>query len=79
MIREVWFVIGTSSGFGLATVQEGYKVAAATRSLAKLRAAPGADVNDSLLPLEVDLTSADSKRSPPSRTPPARSRQAARG
>jgi NAD(P)-dependent dehydrogenase (short-subunit alcohol dehydrogenase family) len=64
MIRKVWFVTGTSSGFGLATVRallrEGYKVAATTRSLAKLRAALGADLNDSLLPLKVDLTSADS-------------------
>jgi NAD(P)-dependent dehydrogenase (short-subunit alcohol dehydrogenase family) len=64
MTRTVWFVTGTSSGFGLSTVREllreGYKVAATTRSLEKLRASLGADLNDNLLPLEVDLTNADS-------------------
>jgi NAD(P)-dependent dehydrogenase (short-subunit alcohol dehydrogenase family) len=59
MSREVWFITGTSSGFGLSTVREllkeGYKVAATTRSISKLRSSLG-DFPSNLLPLEVDLT-----------------------
>jgi NADP-dependent 3-hydroxy acid dehydrogenase YdfG len=43
MTRQVWFVTGTSSGFGLATVREllkeEYKVAATTRFPDKLTSA----------------------------------------
>jgi NAD(P)-dependent dehydrogenase (short-subunit alcohol dehydrogenase family) len=64
MTRQVWFVTGTSSGFGLSTVQEllktGYKVAATTRSLAKLQAALGGEFHVNCLPLEVDLTNESS-------------------
>jgi NAD(P)-dependent dehydrogenase (short-subunit alcohol dehydrogenase family) len=64
MDRQVWFVTGTSSGFGLSTVQEllktGYKVTATTRSLDRLRSALGQPFPPNLLPLEVDLSSESS-------------------
>jgi NAD(P)-dependent dehydrogenase (short-subunit alcohol dehydrogenase family) len=67
MTRQVWFVTGTSSGFGLSTVREllkeGYKVAATTRSIERLLSALAGSVNDNLLPLEVDLTSEASIKS----------------
>jgi NAD(P)-dependent dehydrogenase (short-subunit alcohol dehydrogenase family) len=59
MSKTVWFVTGTSSGFGLATVREllkqGYQVAATTRSVDKLLSVLANDVNDNLFPLQVDL------------------------
>jgi NAD(P)-dependent dehydrogenase (short-subunit alcohol dehydrogenase family) len=67
MTRQVWFVTGTSSGFGLSTVREllkeGYKVAATTRFPDKLLSALAGSVTDNLLPLQVDLTSEASIKS----------------
>jgi NAD(P)-dependent dehydrogenase (short-subunit alcohol dehydrogenase family) len=67
MSAQVWFVTGTSSGFGLATVREllanGYKVAATTRSIEKLQAGLSGVSTTELLPLEVDLTSETSIKS----------------
>jgi NAD(P)-dependent dehydrogenase (short-subunit alcohol dehydrogenase family) len=66
MTRDVWYVTGCSSGFGLSTVQEllkqGYKVAATTRSIPRLLGKLTGLATDNLLPLEVDLTSEASIR-----------------
>ena len=61
MKDKVWYITGASQGFGLALVRqllaEGYRVAATSRSAARLPAAA-----DGFLPLEADLTDADSIR-----------------
>jgi NAD(P)-dependent dehydrogenase (short-subunit alcohol dehydrogenase family) len=72
MTRDVWYVTGCSSGFGLSTVQEllkqGYKVAATTRSIPRLLSKLTDLPTDNLLPLEVDLTSESSIQSSISQT-----------
>lgn len=59
---KVWYVTGASKGLGLALVrsllENGYRVAATTRSLCKLEEEVGKQKN--FLPLEVDLGSDDS-------------------
>jgi NAD(P)-dependent dehydrogenase (short-subunit alcohol dehydrogenase family) len=64
MERSVWFVTGASMGFGLCTVKyllaHGLKVAATTRSVARLLENVGAHDEASLLPLEVDIQSDES-------------------
>ncbi|MBD3779065.1 MAG: SDR family oxidoreductase [Micrococcales bacterium] len=61
-----WFVTGTSRGLGLALVrhllERGDRVAATTRSPARLLAALGDAPTADLLPLEVDLTDPASVR-----------------
>jgi NAD(P)-dependent dehydrogenase (short-subunit alcohol dehydrogenase family) len=61
MQRDVWFITGASSGFGLSTVKEllkqGYKVAATSRSKSRLLEGVGAHDESRLLALELDLTS----------------------
>lgn len=58
--KKVWLVTGASKGLGLTLVkrllQEGYKVAATSRSAQSLREEVGAYGN-SFLPLQVELTS----------------------
>lgn len=57
--QKVWFVTGTSKGFGLSIVKQllaqGIPVAATTRNVEELIKAVGKD--DNFLPLAVDLTS----------------------
>lgn len=57
--QKVWFVTGTSKGFGLSIVKQllaqGTPVAATTRNVEELIKAVGKD--DNFLPLSVDLTS----------------------
>ncbi|HWK06759.1 MAG TPA: SDR family NAD(P)-dependent oxidoreductase [Puia sp.] len=60
--QKVWYVTGASQGLGLALVKkllnEGYRVAATSRSAELLRKSTGMETNDKehFLPLEVDLT-----------------------
>lgn len=58
--KKVWLVTGASKGLGLTLVkrllQEGYRVAATSRSAQSLRDDVGAG-NNSFLPLQVELTS----------------------
>ena len=59
--NKVWLVTGASSGLGLATVKEllaaGYRVAATTRDVEKLRAAVGGDYGAAqFLPLTMQVT-----------------------
>jgi len=64
---KIWYFTGASQGLGLALVKQllaaGYRVAATSRSAGDLRKAVGVDDEvegpDHLLPLEVDLTSAE--------------------
>jgi NAD(P)-dependent dehydrogenase (short-subunit alcohol dehydrogenase family) len=62
--KKVWLVTGASKGLGLSLVkqllQQGYGVAATTRSVKNLTAAVGTYDEKLLLPLEVDLASAAS-------------------
>lgn len=62
--NKIWFVTGASKGLGLSLVkqllQQGYKVAATSRSLSDLQKA--VPQQDAFLPLSVDLTSGDSVR-----------------
>jgi len=64
--NKVWYVTGASQGLGLILVKQllsaGYRVAATSRSAEGLEEAVGATHGDRLLPLEVDLTSADAIR-----------------
>lgn len=60
---QVWLVTGASSGLGLATVRQllasGYRVAATTRDIDKLRKAvlaDSGDVGDRFLPLTMQVT-----------------------
>lgn len=57
--KKVWYVTGASKGLGLALVkrllQEGYRVAATSRTIKSLVDAVGVS-SDRFLPLEVDLT-----------------------
>lgn len=59
MKKKIWFVTGASKGLGFILVKnllnEGFVVAATSRSIAELQKAIG-EKNDSFLPLEVDLT-----------------------
>ncbi len=68
--KKVWLVTGASKGLGLALVKklldQGYRVAATSRSLAALEGAVGAQEN--FLPLEVDLMSEASVASGISKT-----------
>jgi NAD(P)-dependent dehydrogenase (short-subunit alcohol dehydrogenase family) len=63
---KIWYVTGASQGLGLALVKQllaaGYRVAATSRSAGDLRKAVGVEGPDHLLPLEVDLTSAEAIR-----------------
>ena len=59
--NKVWLVTGASGGLGLATVKgllaAGYRVAATTRDVEKLRAAVGGDYGDAqFLPLAMQVT-----------------------
>ena len=51
--HKVWLITGASGGLGLATVKEllaaGYRVAATTRDVEKLRAAVGSDYDEAPL------------------------------
>jgi short-subunit dehydrogenase len=62
--KKVWFVTGASKGLGLSLVkkllQEGYAVAATSRTVNNLTAAVGAFNQQQLLPLEVNLADAGS-------------------
>jgi NAD(P)-dependent dehydrogenase (short-subunit alcohol dehydrogenase family) len=59
---RVWYVTGASQGLGLSLVKrllnDGYRVAATSRSAAGLQDAAGVADRDRFLPLGVDLTSA---------------------
>lgn len=61
--NKIWFVTGASKGLGLALVKklinEGYKVAATSRSLSDLTKAVD-NANDNFLPLAVNLTNEES-------------------
>ena len=63
--KKTWFITGASKGFGLSLVkqllQQGYQVAATSRSMAGLTEAAGGETPD-FLPLETDLTNEDSVR-----------------
>jgi NAD(P)-dependent dehydrogenase (short-subunit alcohol dehydrogenase family) len=63
---KVWYVTGASRGLGLSLVKQllaaGYRVAATSRSANDLQKAAGLNDPSRFLPLEVDLTSADSIR-----------------
>jgi NAD(P)-dependent dehydrogenase (short-subunit alcohol dehydrogenase family) len=75
--NKVWYITGASQGFGLSLVRQllaaGYRVAATSRDAAKLQkavtttantsATPATEISgDSFLPIEVDLTDAESIR-----------------
>ncbi len=61
---KIWYVTGASKGLGLALVQklltQGYRVAATSRSVESLSKAIGSYDTARLLPLEVDLSNAES-------------------
>jgi len=63
---KIWYVTGASHGLGLSLVKQllatGYRVAATSRSAADLQSVAGVGYSELLLPLEVDLTSADAIR-----------------
>ena len=56
--KKVWFVTGASKGLGLSLVKrllnEGYKVAATSRTVESLEKEVGTSIN--FLPLEVKIT-----------------------
>ena len=59
--HKVWLITGASGGLGLATVKEllaaGYRVAATTRGVEKLRAAVGSDYDEAqFFPLAMQVT-----------------------
>ncbi|MBN9300025.1 MAG: SDR family NAD(P)-dependent oxidoreductase [Filimonas sp.] len=60
-LKKVWYITGASKGLGLALVQallqEGYRVAATSRSKKDLSDAVGVYDDKQFLPLEVDLKS----------------------
>ncbi len=64
MDKKVWYVTGASKGLGLALVKKllenGYPVAATSRSAETLKSAVGTVENDAFLPLEINLTDAGS-------------------
>jgi NAD(P)-dependent dehydrogenase (short-subunit alcohol dehydrogenase family) len=64
--KKIWYVTGASQGLGLSLVKQllaaGYRVAATSRSARELQKAAGVDDPERFLPLEVDLTNADSIR-----------------
>jgi len=61
--NKVWYVTGASQGLGLTLVRQllaaGYRVAATSRSTGDLQKAAGVDDRSRLLPLQVDLSSAE--------------------
>lgn len=63
MKQKVWLVTGASKGLGCTLVrrllQEGYRVAATSRSISELQAAIDSDAAD-FLPLEMDIVNEDS-------------------
>jgi NAD(P)-dependent dehydrogenase (short-subunit alcohol dehydrogenase family) len=64
--NKVWYITGASQGLGLSLVKQllagGYRVAATSRSASDLQQAAGVNDPSRLLPLKVDLTSADAIR-----------------
>jgi len=60
---KVWYVTGASQGLGLILVKKllenGYRVAATSRNVQKLKEAVGVIDNDRFLPMAVDLNNAD--------------------
>src|SRR6266478_3368203 len=66
-LNKVWYVTGASQGLGLSLVKQvlgaGYRVAATSRSASDLQKAAGIYDPGRFLPLQVDLTNADSIRS----------------
>lgn len=63
---KVWYVTGASQGLGLSLVKQllddGYRVAATSRSVNDLQKAAGTGDRSRFLPLKVDLTSAEEIR-----------------
>ncbi|RBL89423.1 SDR family oxidoreductase [Chitinophaga flava] len=64
MKNKTWYITGASKGLGLALVKKlldaGYNVAATSRQVSALKAAVGNVSDNQFLPLEVDLTNAQS-------------------
>jgi NAD(P)-dependent dehydrogenase (short-subunit alcohol dehydrogenase family) len=64
MKNKIWYITGASKGLGLALVKKllaaGYQVAATSRNEQDLRTAVGDVNNERFLPLQVDLTNAES-------------------